>query len=56
MSRGSTVTPSNSLKQHGQRWYALAVQDYESESSATEYGGVSANQLVTVREARVSRL
>ena len=33
---------SESLKHNGQRWQALAVQDYESRALPLSYGGVSA--------------
>jgi len=42
----SPVSP-NALKHNGQRWHALAVQDYESRALPLSYGGNGSRKLAT---------
>src|SRR5439155_15522115 len=52
--RQSSLASPTSLKHNGQRWCALAVQDYESRALPLSYGGGRSHNLATRRRARYS--
>jgi len=51
--RGQSLGPLVTLKHNGQRWCALAVQDYESRALPLSYGGGDP-KLATRRSRRYS--
>src|SRR5712664_2518029 len=52
---GNRIGHRASLKHNGQRWHALAVQDYESRALPLSYGGGAPN-LAASRSIRYSTL
>src|SRR5712664_1086075 len=51
---GNRIGHRASLKHNGQRWCALAVQDYESRALPLSYGGGRSHNLATQGRARYS--